>query len=371
MTTKRCKECLLPENYPGIRFNEVGVCNYCHDYKKRQYFGEEELKKNIESSRNKKSKYDCIVGISGGRDSAYTLYYLVKVCNLRVLAFMADNGFIPEQSRLNVKNMTDILGVDLIIEEHNLLKKCIKHIVKSWVRKPSPAMIGFICLGCKFAIDRGLFKTAKKYKTPLIITGASGFEGLSFKRKLLEIKLNNKNRNLSFAYGLVSEVIKNPFYILSPTCLITCIKEYTFHYPPFFIISPSPSKTRKIIYPNLKVIFLFDYIEWNEEKILSTINDKLKWRKYIHSESSWRSDCKVSLLKDYLFLETIGFTKKDDQLSEMIREHVITREKALERLTKENVIPQQVITEIFDELQLNFADLLVALKNYKKEKRYK
>jgi len=369
MAMKRCKECLLPENYPGITFNDEGVCNYCLKHKKRVYYGEEELKKVIESSLNKTGNYDCIVGISGGRDSAYTLYYLVKVCNLRVLAYMEDNGFIPEQVKLNVKNMTDILGVNLIIEEHNLLKKCIKHIIKSWIRKPSPAMIGFLCLGCKFAIDRGLFKTAKKYKTPLIITGASGIEGLSFKRKLLEIKLNSKRKNLSFVYGLLSEIIKNPFYILSPTCLITCIREYTFHYPPFFIISPSPSKIRKIIYPNLKIIFLFDYIEWNEEELLSTIKDKLKWEKYTHSESTWRSDCKVSLLKDYLFLETIGFTKKDDQLSEMIRENMINREEAMERLKKENVIPQQVITELFDELQLNFSDLLVALKKCKgKEK---
>ena len=76
---KRCKKCILPENYPGITFNEEGICNYCLTYKKREYYGEEELKKILEAYRNKNGNYDCIVGISGGRDSAYALYYLVNI----------------------------------------------------------------------------------------------------------------------------------------------------------------------------------------------------------------------------------------------------------------------------------------------------
>ena len=147
---KRCNKCILPENYPGITFNAEGVCNYCRDYKKRDLYGEDELKRILEYYRDKNKNYDCIVGISGGRDSAYALYYLVKKCDLRVLGYTADNGFIPEAAKLNIKNMTDILGIDLVIEEHDLVKKSIKHIIKSWIRKPSPAMIGLICVGFGF-----------------------------------------------------------------------------------------------------------------------------------------------------------------------------------------------------------------------------
>ena len=167
------------------------------------------------------------------------------------------------------------------------------------------------------------------------------------------------------------EILKNSFYILSPICLIIYIKEYLYHFSALKIIFPSKSILRDVVYPKLKTIFLYDYIEWNEEKIVSTIRTELKWEQYSYSESTWRSDCKLSLLKDYLFMETIGFTKKDDQLSCMIRENMINRDKALERLKKENVIPQQVITEIFDELQLNFQNLLVALEKYKEGVRYK
>ena len=74
---KRCTRCVLPENYPRIGFSEAGVCNYCLTHRKWEYKEKEELDKFLEPFRNKGERYDCIVGISGGRDSSYALYYLV------------------------------------------------------------------------------------------------------------------------------------------------------------------------------------------------------------------------------------------------------------------------------------------------------
>ncbi|HDS45786.1 MAG TPA: hypothetical protein ENN68_06815 [Methanomicrobia archaeon] len=128
---KRCSNCILPGNYPGITFNEEGVCNHCVAYKEREYLGKDILKAEIDSflTNTKKSDrnkdYDCVIGISGGRDSSYLLYYLVKEMDLRVLAYSVDNGVIPEQTKLNMKNMCDILKVNLVIEEHVYLKKML------------------------------------------------------------------------------------------------------------------------------------------------------------------------------------------------------------------------------------------------------
>ena len=46
---KRCMGCILPENYPGIVFNEAGICNYCITHKGREYLGDEALKEKIEA----------------------------------------------------------------------------------------------------------------------------------------------------------------------------------------------------------------------------------------------------------------------------------------------------------------------------------
>jgi len=63
---RRCKLCILPETYPGIAFNEEGICNFCLNHKKRSVLGEDELKKVLYSRRGK--KYDCVVPVSGEED---------------------------------------------------------------------------------------------------------------------------------------------------------------------------------------------------------------------------------------------------------------------------------------------------------------
>ncbi|MBC2708245.1 MAG: hypothetical protein HF975_16620 [ANME-2 cluster archaeon] len=106
-------------NYPGITFSNEGVCNYCINYEERKYLGVNALKAEIESflktKNNRNENYDCVLSFSGGRDSSFLLYYRVKILGLRVLAYSTDNGFIPEQTKQNIKMSTDILNVKLVI----------------------------------------------------------------------------------------------------------------------------------------------------------------------------------------------------------------------------------------------------------------
>ena len=168
---RRCVQCVLPESYPGIAFDAEGVCNYCRTHRKRVYRGEEELRKVIDRYRDSNKEYDCIVGLSGGRDSSYTLRYAVRELNLRVLAYTVDNGFIPEQTESNIETMTRILNVEHVIERHDYASKCIKHFIASWMHRPSPAMLSSMCAGCRLGMILGFLRTARKYQIPLLLTG--------------------------------------------------------------------------------------------------------------------------------------------------------------------------------------------------------
>jgi hypothetical protein len=253
---KKCTRCILPENYPGIKFNEKGICNFCLVYKKAESKGLDRLEKIFKKYRNSKREYDCLVGISGGRDSSYALYYLVKKCNLRVLAYTADNGFIPMQSKINMKNMTDILNVNLIIDKHKFLTKCIMYNIQTWLRKPSPAMIPMICCGCRLGIFRGLLKCAKKYKIPLVVIGSGNpAESSKFKKEFFAINPLGKminariNKVFSFLFGYVYEIIKNPLYFLKPINTIIYLKEYFYCF--------HSNGVRKYFYPKQKTVRLF------------------------------------------------------------------------------------------------------------------
>ena len=351
---KRCTRCVLPEHYPGIEFNEAGVCNYCLNYKKRIYKGRDELDRLLGSFRNKGGKYDCVVGVSGGRDSAYALYYLVKEYNLRTLAYTSDNGFLPDVSINNVKKMTGILGVDVIIEEHDYVKRCVKNNVSALLRRPIPQMVQMICCGCRMGVARGLFECARRNKIPwIVVGGGTPVEICYYKRAFLNTNLfGRKSEPVLMALALSYEMIKSPFY-LTPTSMSVFAAEYFYYFT---------AGIRGLVYPNQKALRLYHYIEWDEDKILSTIKTELNWEKGADSASAWRADCRIAWLKNYLLSEGFGFTEKDDYFSNMIREDMITRKEAFDRLKNEEIIPQEVITELCDEIGLNPARLSAAME---------
>ena len=117
---KICSKCILDTTVPEIFFDEKGVCNYCkinNEIMKKYPAGDQgELKLNNIISKIKNNakgrKYDCIIGVSGGTDSTYTLY-LMKKMGLNPLAVHFDNGWNSDIAVKNIKNATEILEIDL------------------------------------------------------------------------------------------------------------------------------------------------------------------------------------------------------------------------------------------------------------------
>lgn len=123
MTSLReCARCVMDESANDIHFDALGQCNYCTDMLNKlesfQPSNPDDLKVKFDKllSKIKKAgkgkRYDCIVGVSGGADSAYVLY-LAKQHGLRPLAVHMDNGWNSELAVNNIENLVRKLGVDL------------------------------------------------------------------------------------------------------------------------------------------------------------------------------------------------------------------------------------------------------------------
>ena len=118
---QRCTRCIADSTVPGITFSENGECSLCkfHDRLCKIYPEDENSIKKIEKKlakikkAGKNKKYDCIVGLSGGRDSTYLLYLAVKKWNLRPLAVHFNDGFDNPVAGENMLKAVRILGVDL------------------------------------------------------------------------------------------------------------------------------------------------------------------------------------------------------------------------------------------------------------------
>ena len=117
---KRCTRCVLPETFPGIRFDDAGVCQFCRHAPppERRTAQREQLRARFESFANEvrtTSGYHCLMSWSGGKDSTYTLWLMRHVYGLRVLAFTFDNAFVSPVAMDNMRGVADKLGVDHVI----------------------------------------------------------------------------------------------------------------------------------------------------------------------------------------------------------------------------------------------------------------
>ena len=171
----RCQRCILPENYPEIWFNEQGVCNYCLDDSAPDYLGEEKPQHLLNSIKGRGYKYDCLIPISGGRDSMFVLYQIKTKYTMNVLAYNYDNGFTSTVAKENVIRATDKMGVDLVSlkSKRDIQCKNLTHVIKLNIHKSPAHVIPSLCEGCAFGIWGGAYKVAKAKGIPLVIFGES------------------------------------------------------------------------------------------------------------------------------------------------------------------------------------------------------
>ncbi|MDO3414602.1 N-acetyl sugar amidotransferase [Hymenobacter sp. BT770] len=118
---QRCSRCVMDTTAPGISFDAAGVCSFCelHDRLEHAFplgeAGRRTVQRLADDMRRagRGRRYDCVVGVSGGRDSTYTLWYCVTQLKLRPLAVHFNDGFGNPIAGENMVRTCQRLGVEL------------------------------------------------------------------------------------------------------------------------------------------------------------------------------------------------------------------------------------------------------------------
>ncbi len=178
--TKTCKKCLLTTKVQGVSFDNHGICNFCRDWEKQgksdrqqaqaRALRQQDLEQTL-TNRTKDSKYDCILSFSGGKDSCYLLYKLVKNHNLRVLAYTSDFD-IPPNTWDNIRRTIKHLNVDHYVAtpSKELYRRFIRYLLCNQNEN------GAVHTVCYFWLDireGDILRLAMEKNIPLIITGYS------------------------------------------------------------------------------------------------------------------------------------------------------------------------------------------------------
>lgn len=346
-TITRCTSCVLPVTTPGIEFDQNGQCNYCHTYAPYPLKGEAALLEALDRVKSPGNEYDCIIGVSGGRDSTYALLKMVKDYGMRVLAAHYQNPFTDPVAIENIEHLVDELHLDLVRFSlgPGVHEPILRHNVEAWFNRPSPGMVPMICVACKNFYIR-LIGIARKHNVHTIVAGGNPLEHAPFKMVTLGItkKTSPEMEFIRSLEGIVGEVMRNPAY-LHPPFFPYLIKGYLFG-DPFCIGS-------RLLGRNMNLIDLFHYIPWDETELVSRIVNEAGWRYPERLDSPKRFDCRVGHLKDYMYMTTMGLTEKDDFYSQLVRQGALSRDDALERLAVENNLHMEEVYRVLDQAGLD------------------
>ena len=340
-----CKRCLYPDTKPQLVFDENGICSACKNHELKEKIDwkskEKELKEILEKFRSKNNYYDCIIPVSGGKDSHFQTYTIKEKFGLNPLVV----NFHPlDQTGIGKKNLDNLkkLGVDCIEFSPNpsVYLKLARFGLKKLGDFQWPEHIGIFTVPVQIAV---------KYKIPLIIWG----------------------ENPQFEYGQPTDIAidtildrewleKNGGYFLDkikPQDMIKHGFELNDMQPYLY---PSDEEINQV---GITGIFLGSYIKWDIFKQLETVkaigfqeNDEPKEGTF----NKWENlDVYFTVFHDYFKFLKYGFGRATDHASIEIMHGRISREQGLKLVKQyEGKIPRKYLKKFLEFADMSMDDFI-------------
>lgn len=310
---KRCTRCNLPETHETIIFDAQGVCNICNqqDFKKNSIdwgLRKKDLDALVEEYRGKYD-YDCLVPFSGGKDSTWTLNYLVKEYGLKPLVVRFDHGFMRPNLEENVKRTIRKLGVDIHTFTPNW-KVVQKLMLQSFLEK------GDFCWHCHTGIFSYPMWVALEKKVPLIFWGEPSAEYTAYYDYSQPEEVDEKRFNRYVNLGITSD---DMFIRLEGALDPRDLKPYK--YPPI-------KDLRGLGY---RSVCLGSYIQWDVKKQFEIIGRDLGWKgdqvENVPPEYSYEKiECYMQGVRDYIKYIKRGYSRPSHLVALDIRHGRLKKE---------------------------------------------
>lgn len=317
-----CSRCVMDTTDPDIHFDEQGVCDHCHDY-------DQNVKPNWQTDENaelylkqlvqkikasgKGKDFDCILGLSGGVDSSYMLHLAVTKFGLRPLVFHVDGGWNSELAVHNINVMVDKLGLDLYTEVINWEE--MKNFQLALFKSGMPHL--------DMPQDHSFFGTmyyfAEKHKIRYILNGGN------------------------FSTECVQYPMEWFYYATDMRLIRDILRKFGTQPMPTY---PFSSVFRHKIYlkfiKGVNVVKPLNWMPYIKDEAVKTLEDEYNWKAYPqkHFESRF-----TKFFEGYWLPERFGYDTRRVQLSSLVLTGQMTREEALDKLSRPAYDPEKIDEE--------------------------
>lgn len=312
-----CLRCCMPETSEGINYDERGICQACRSSEMKMHIDwnarEKELRKILEEAKqNSGNNYDCMVPISGGKDSIFQLHILTRVYGMRPLACTFSHNWYSKTGWENLWNCLEKLDVDHIMftPRRSLVNR---------LAKKSLYAIGDSCWHCHAGVGAFPLQITIKYGIKLMVWGESTAEFGSKATYEKPIEFDNEY------YMKVSTKV-------SPEKMIDGQNITAKDVVPFQL----PTK-EEFLKAGIRGIHLGDYIFWDGERQVEFIKKEYGWQedKIEGTYKGYKSvECRMPGMHDYLKFLKRGFGRATDHASQDVRAGILTREEGFELVKK-------------------------------------
>ncbi len=311
-----CVRCCMPSSNEGIEFDEMGICRACYSAEQKMHINwvdrEKSLRKLLDYHKSLNRDYDCIVPISGGKDSTFQLHVVTKVYGLRALAVTFSHNWFTETGKYNLQNCLEKFNVDHIVFTPN--RSLVNRIARQSLVK-----IGDSCWHCHSGVGAFAMQIAVKFNISLLIWGESAAD-LSGRSSYFDpvIKFDRD-------YFTKMSAKVGPEEIAGDTISARELSPWRL---------PSVEEIERV---GVEGIHLGDYIFWDDERQMEFVRDVYDWRED-RVEGTYKGyksvECIMAGVHDYTKFLKRGFGRGTDHASVDVRAGLLTREEAFELAKK-------------------------------------
>ncbi|HET9844095.1 MAG TPA: N-acetyl sugar amidotransferase [Gammaproteobacteria bacterium] len=345
-----CIRCCMPETNEGIEFDELGYCTACQASEQKMHINwaerRRELEKILENAKQKAGdNYDCIIPISGGKDSTFQLHLITKVFNMKPLAVTFSHNWFSKIGFYNLMNALEKFNVDHIMYTPNraLVNKLAKHSLYG---------VGDSCWHCHSGVGSFPLHIATKFKIPLLIWGES----------LAEMSGRGTH------FNPIRKFDREYFTKVSAKLTPTQMKNDELSSKDLFMFNLPTAKECEDV--ALFGIHLGDYVFWDDERQVEFLIKEYDWKE-TEIEGAYKryksAECIMPGVHDATCYLKRGFGRATWQASVDVRNGIMTREEGFKLINEVDPVRPDALDYYLDITGLKEQEYLNIMEKHRVE----
>lgn len=349
---KFCKRCIMPDTRPHITFND-GVCIACQNNEKKKTIDWNARYKELEAicdkyRRKNDGVYDCIIAVSGGKDSHYQVHVMKELMGMNPLLITVEDLFtMTEAGKHDIQNISEAFGCNVISFKPNrrAAKILARYMFENYGRP-------------QWYVDRLL------YTVPLYYAAALNIPFLVY------------GENVSYEYGGIDdeETYSARRQVFNGVAPDMSLDELVAAGVPLDELAYLEAPSRELL-DKLDPIYLSYFVEWNSVKNYEFAKRRgfkdltHEWDRTNHIENFNQIDSIGYLLNAWMKFPKYGHAYATDYAARWVRYGILSREEAV-RLAEErdHAIDPKIIDDFCSVTGMSIEEFYIALdKLYNKD----